>query len=175
MSGSPTISSGKVICAECGSTDSVDSYGRGYYGLDGLQRHMLDHIARDIDREIFGLPKHGIPEMHFGGSAVSPEKLSDDLRQQEFALLKPGDLIEVLWVDARYMSGWHDRDEIVSWERDFDKYRAAGFFVMVTERNLIFAELFTEPGWDQKKCGGINSIPLSAIRDWWRLERESSR
>src|ERR1017187_9940864 len=85
--------------------------------------------------------------------------------------LQPGDQLEIEWVDARYLSGWHDRQEILSWERDFNKHHSTGFFVFANDDNLLFAETWSPPGWEHKACGGVNSITLAQIIDIWRLER----
>lgn len=85
--------------------------------------------------------------------------------------LLPGDQVEIEWVDARYLSGWHDRQEILSWERDFNKHHSTGFFAFANDENLLFAETWSPPGWELKSAGGINAIPLSAILNIWRLQR----
>jgi hypothetical protein len=85
--------------------------------------------------------------------------------------LLPGDALEIEWVDARYLSGWHDRPEILSWERDFNKHRSTGIFVFANDENLLFCETWSPPGWENKSVGGVNSIPLSSILGIWRLER----
>jgi hypothetical protein len=85
--------------------------------------------------------------------------------------LLPGDALEIEWVDARYLSGWHDRPEILSWERDFNKHRSTGTFVFANDENLLFCETWSPPGWEHKSVGGTNSIPLSSILGIWRLER----
>jgi hypothetical protein len=85
--------------------------------------------------------------------------------------LQPGDALEIEWVDARYLSGWHDRQEILSWERDFNKHHSTGFFVFANDDNLLFAETWSPPGWEHKACGGVNSITLAQILGIWRLER----
>lgn len=85
--------------------------------------------------------------------------------------LEPGDALEIEWVDARYLSGWHDRPEILSWERDFNKHRSTGIFVFANDENLLFCETWSPPGWENKSVGGVNSIPLGSILGVWKLER----
>lgn len=85
--------------------------------------------------------------------------------------LLPGDQLEIEWVDARYLSGWHDRQEILSWERDFNKHRSTGFFVFANDDNILLGEMWAPEGWEKRQVGGINAIPLNAILGVWRLMR----
>jgi hypothetical protein len=82
--------------------------------------------------------------------------------------MKTGDIIRVIWTDARYVAGWMDHNEVsVETKSPCATIVSAGLLVAKTKTALIITRGISEHGYFE----GCLEIPLAVIKKTKILEK----
>lgn len=74
-------------------------------------------------------------------------------------------VVEVVWVDANSLRGWHDPDEMLTTTSEGMECRTAGYLFADLDDRIVVVQNQNEPG----QLGEAMTIPKVCIRTMQRL------